>query len=429
MHYEGAMLTLTDTEVSDGRGRMGLGDLPNPQPGCAVRLTGATPIMERLWRIALADIESNIVEAAGGRFFGAGRQFGVVVFTRDISYAGMLGLNDLYPDVMLSSMRHCRDLRRRVGLRLSEPYVLDAIDAPWVRTTYRTEGELQAEWGTASVARRSDDVVWLWATADLIERQGWADEWLWFYRTGCEFFETFYEPFFDERDGLYRGQASFIDVHYQPHGKATGYPEAWDAQDCILVKALSTNCLYYLGLGAMAKAAEQVGEASEARRWAGRAERLKQAIRRELRHPDGYLVYYKDKHGELTDRREALGSALAVLSGVVSGSESDWALGGYPVTERGVPLFEPFFESDRWYHNNSSWPFVDTFFLRALEMADGGERLALSAALAAQSCTAEGTFYEVRDFRTGEPKGSESQLWTAAAFVDVCRRAGLVAGT
>ena len=80
---------------------------------------------------------------------------------------------------------------------------------------------------------------------------------------------------------------------------------------------------------------------------------------------------------------------------------------------------------DRPYvRNNSSWPFVDTFFLKAMELADGQSHVALNAALLAHSCMGEGTFHEVIDYRTREAKGSARQLWTAAAFIDVCQRAG-----
>ena len=98
----------------------------------------------------------------------------------------------------------------------------------------------------------------------------------------------------------------------------------------------------------------------------------------------------------------------------------------YPVTDGGVPLFHPFFAEADWYHNNSSWPFVDTFVLKALEMTDGTSHVAQNAALLARTCTSDGTFYEVTDYRTRKVRGSGSQLWTAAAFVDTGQRAGLL---
>ncbi len=67
-------------------------------------------------------------------------------------------------------------------------------------------------------------------------------------------------------------------------------------------------------------------------------------------------------------------------------------------------------------------PFVDIFF----EQSDGVDRSAQNAALLGRTCVEDGTFHEVTDDRTREVKGSGSQLWTAASFVDVCRRAGLL---
>lgn len=151
--------------------------------------------------------------------------------------------------------------------------------------------------------------MWIWAAKDLIERHSLNEKWEWLYETGKRWFSDFYRPFFDPRDGLYRGQASFVDIHF---------------------------------------------------------------------------------------------------------------------TDGGTPLFHPFFPRDDFYHNNSSWPFVDTFLIKAMETADGVNRTALNAALLARTCVDDGTFHEVTDYRTRAVKGSGSQLWTAASFIDTCRRAGLI---
>ena len=105
MHYNKAPLSLTDTSITDALGTIELKELPEPQPKCAVRLKGTTPLVERLWRIALSDIEKNVVETPDGCYLGAGKSFGVTVYTRDISYSGILGVNALYPDLMLNSIR------------------------------------------------------------------------------------------------------------------------------------------------------------------------------------------------------------------------------------------------------------------------------------------------------------------------------------
>jgi glycogen debranching enzyme len=98
----------------------------------------------------------------------------------------------------------------------------------------------------------------------------------------------------------------------------------------------------------------------------------------------------------------------------------------YPITDGGVPLLVPFFPTPRFYHNNSSWPFVDKFFLRAWEKTYRVDRTALNAALLARTCRPDGMFREVVHFRSKKPQGSRNQLWTAASFIDVCKRASIL---
>ncbi len=423
MYYNEPPLTLDDSTITDARSTISVEDLPDPEPECRIRLRHTTPLMERLWRIALADIENNIVQADGRRYFGAGSKFGAMVYTRDISYSGILGLNALYPELTLDSIRHTRRVRSELMFRVSSGCTIDGIDVPWVEENI-SEPAFIKTYNTNSYTRRTDDVVWLWAAGNLLEEQGWEEEWSWLYETGKDFFAQFYDPFFDPDDGLYFGQASFIDVHFTDR-KTTGYPQDWTIQDCVKVKSLSTNCLYVLALDVMADAACRVNKNTEAQEWQRRRDNLKDAIRTELRHADGTFAYLKDRHGTLQQRREALGSALLVLSDVLTEEEAQAALRGYPVTDAGIPLFHPFFERDDFYHNNSSWPFVDTFFLKALEQSDGVDRTPLNTSLLARTCVGDGTFHEVTDYRTKEVKGSGSQLWTAAAFIDTCRRAGL----
>jgi len=164
----------------------------------------------------------------------------------------------------------------------------------------------------------------------------------------------------------------------------------------------------------------------EADGWRRRAKELKNAIRSELRNEDGTFAYFKLPDGSLEPRREALGTALSVLFGVVEGEEAARALKDYPVTDAGVPILHPFYPHDGCYHNNSSWPFADAFFLMALEKADAVDRTGQICALVARTCRPDGRFHELVDFRDKSIRGSTSQLWTAAAFLGTCMRAGLV---
>jgi len=316
-------------------------------------------------------------------------------------------------------------MRQKLGFMVSRDHVADAIPVDWQRTEL---GELDflKKHHTNSYTRRTDDVVWLWCVEDLFTANPIIAEWQWAYDMGHYCFDRFYQPFHDPADGLFRGQATFVDIHHGLDHKGTGYPEEWSTQDCVLIKATSTNCLYVKGLEVMARISEEVGKRDEAAQWRERAQALRQAIRAQLRRPDGTFAYYKDREGRLAERRDALGTAFSVLMGVVTGEDAVAACRDYPVTDAGVPLFLPFFPTARTYHNNTAWPFVDTFFIKALEQSDGQARTAQNAALLARTCRG-GTFHEWVDFRTKAVRGSGGQLWTAAAFVDTCRRAGWAA--
>jgi hypothetical protein len=317
MHYKHGVLELTETSVTDALGTIRVGDLPDPQPRHPLRLSGVPPLFERLWRIALSDIEANIVTVAAGTYFGAGTDFGPAVYTRDISYAGVLGLNRLYPDIMRSSIEYSRALRREVGFAVPRGHVVAEIDVDWKEQDL-SGAEFLAKYHTNCYTRRTDDVIWLWAMGDLLVGGSTREDWQWVYDTGWEFFETFYMPFFEPSDGLFRGQSSFVDVHFDGF-KATGYPQDWSIADCVMSQATSTNCLYVKGMETMTRACMEIGKMDEANEWITKGQELSSEIRRYLRMPDGHFVYLRDRDGAVQQRRHALGEALAVLFGIVSG--------------------------------------------------------------------------------------------------------------
>lgn len=413
-------LALGETRLRDALGAITLDDLPDPQPTNPIRLKDPTPLMERLWRIALSDVEKNIVRDGDSEYFRAGAAFGPTVYTRDISYAGVLALNRLYPAVLRKSLEHTRRVRLEMGFTVSRHHAIDGVDC---RVVDLTEEEFKDRYHTNSYTRRTDDVVWLWAAEDLVARAGLTDDWEWLYETGKACFERLYEPFYDADDGLYRGQASFIDVHFADR-KATGYPQEWSVNDCLRIQAGSTNCLYARGMHAMARAARALSRNGDAVDWAARAERLRDAIRRHLVREDGTVAYFRHPDGTLEPRREALSTAFAVLLDVLPSDRAAAAFLNYPVTDAGVPLIHPPLPTDEFYHNHSAWPFADTFFLWAREKATGVDETAHTGALLARTCRHDGTFHEVVDLRDKTIHGSGSQLWTAAAFLHTCLRAG-----
>lgn len=403
--------------------RQGLPPPPVATPRHPERLAGAGPLTQRLWASALDDCERNIVSVGDDRYFGAGATFGAKVFTRDIAISGLFGLNRLHPELMLASLRYTRRLRWRMGFAIAHGYegMRAVADAPW-EVVAASEPELLARFHTNSYARRTDDVIWLWAAADLFHGCPEIADWAWLLAEGERFFTNFYQPFHDPESGLYRGQSCFVDVHFVGH-PATGYPQDWSIADCVAGFATSTNALYVQGMRCLALAAQHCGDTARAAHWRRRADELADAMRRLLRRDDGGFAYLRDRHGRLDQRRHALGEAWAVELGIVAGEAARRALEGYPADARGVPLFAPCFSPDRFYHDNSSWPFVSAWHCRARAAAGLDDAMTDCAGMLAYAC--RNGFQEVIDTRDWSVRGSAHQLWSAAAFCDLCRRAGL----
>ena len=424
--YEIPGLKLTATSITDSLRTVVLADLPEAKHTNQTQLRNATPITLKLWDMALHDVETNIVSTdKREKYFGAGRVFGMTVYERDISFSGLLALNKLYPKIMLSSLKYTRDLRLKLGLQVSKGLAVNEIKGNWIEDKAMTQKDFVQKYHTHPYTRRTDDVVWIWAAYDLFENNPAIADWPWLYATAKACFQELYNPFFDSSDGLYRGQAAFIDIHEIDH-QTTGYPQNFTQSDCVLVKALSTNSLYYQALKNMASVCKKIGKEEEGIQWLKKAENLRHAILKNLRFKDGSFTYFKDKNGILQPRREALGTALAVITGVVKGKDAQKCLANYPFSWAGVPLFYPFYtDNNGVYHNNTSWPFVDTFFMWAKEIADGKDYTSQNAAMMARITKGE-SFREIVNWKTKEPSRSKNQLWSAAAFMNTCLRAGLV---
>jgi hypothetical protein len=323
-----------------------------------------------------------------------------------------------------------------LGHKVSAPHVIKEIDAPW-EVIAEVDKEVMAKYKTNSYTRATDDVVWLWAADDLFTFRPAIADWKWMLENGEHFFKVFYGPWFDPGDGLYRGQPLFHDI------TSSAYPGGMTIADCVLLKALSTNCLYYRGVLAMANACEKCGRpTAEKEQWLDRAAALKAAIQKVFIKPDGTLAYYKDRQGKIMPNREILGTAFAVIFWIVEGTAAKAACADYPMTDKGLPLFAPFIPGNSGPHNLASWPFCDTFFLWGKSVADGGDYTDQNAALLGRSLGTAfrlkkakegetwdagfGSFHEKIPLPDGLIDGSGHQLWSAAAFLNVCVRAGLV---
>lgn len=439
-------LELAEDALRDPLGVVQLPDLPEPAGASDLPTTpaGLTPLEARWWQIACADLRANIVE---GRYFGAGREFGPTVFTRDIALSAVLALNQLHPELMWQSLKFDRELRFHVGWKVIRTSSAPDIESlPFERTPHDYHSFVAA-YRTGDFSRRTDDVVWLWAAHDWLRQNpklATETAWRWVYETGARCFAEFYDHFFDGADGLYRGQSCFVDIMMCGYPSETGEPPPGDASDffvghvddpkdssrwrfgrrpaslraSIMGKAASTNALYVLGLGALADIAQRFGLSKENETWRHRQDELRTAMRREFFTPGGRVNYRKAESGEVDRRQHALGTALVVLAGVVSHAEAERALDSLPRKWGGVPLFDPFYaDNPHVYHNRSAWPFVDALVHKADFLVRPTETVrARWIALAGRACRDGGGFRELVEAESGRLIGSKHQLWSAAGY-------------
>lgn len=420
-------LVLGSDRLSDPLGTIHTSDLPEVMPRIPHRLHGATPFLARLARCALHGAEGNLLSGPEGTWYaagGLGQGWNGNVFTRDICFSGVLGLNLAFPAELWRSLRHAVRQRLAHGLRCNAEHAIDGLPC---QIEADPAPEAKARQRPHPLIRRTDDVLWLWCAGELAGRAAEpAPAWAWIAEQGRRCFTELYQHFFVPDIGLYRGQASFVDVG------ASGYPEAFGRRckaaynRTIAIMPASTNALYYRGLQVMAAACRACGEAAEAADWEQRARALRDAFRRELLRPDGTVAYYRDQDGSLSDRQHTLGTAFAIRLGLLAPEEAPAAVAAYPLEWWGVPLIHPFYPHDQAYHNHSAWPFSDAFLLQARAQALGEDVDGLLLAYCARSCRNGRVLAEWTDARSGLASGVSWQLWTLAPVLGTLIRRGVL---
>ncbi len=424
-------------------------DIAAFQMGADDVFSGLPPIYTAWAHQAMDDVRLNVVEE---RYLGAGSFFGSTVFTRDTALSGVLSLNRLQPQLMRESLRYDRELRLKIGWKsLSHSSAVATVPELPFEDSGLDEKAFMETYRTNEFARRTDDVVWMWGYLDWLRTNDpGMEEWLWFYETGGECFERFYDLFQDLADGLYRGQSCFVDImmcgyrvhhgppvagdlsHFKlPHIDDASNREKWDLpftpitlRDSVLQKAASTNALYVIALNGLAEAAERLGFQEASRQWHERAHRLRQAMRKCFLQGDGSVAYTLYADGELDMRLHPLATAFWVLAGVLEGGEAYRALARHPLESWGVPLYTPFYEENpHCYHNRSAWPFVDAFhFLAQWSLRPDEDVLRTWLVLNGRACRDRRGFRELLNMDTGELIGSAHQLWSAAGYLGALMR-------
>lgn len=273
------------------------------------------------------------------------------VWTRDTSYAVDLGLAQINPQVAKNSLLFKLSKRR------------DATQTLGPETT-----EIVQDTGSGgSWPVSTDRVVWARAAFELLKYLD-GDERTQFLNDAYTAIRNTIEndrlAAYDDHDGLYRGETSFLDWREQT------YPD-WMKDTVVHIamsKTLSTNINHWKILDVAAKMAVELSKAQDAARYAGWADGLKQHIKSDLWLKDAGL-FSMMKMTELDQapvrRYELLGEALAIQDGIADKVQTTSILQNYPHTAAGAAVVWPQMRGVKVYHNRAIWPFVSSYLIKA----------------------------------------------------------------
>ena len=170
--------------------------------------------------------------------------------------------------------------------------------------------------------------------------------------------------------GLVKGETSFIDWREQ------SYPKWMQTADIYNSEALSTSVVQAAALRALADMATDLGHKDEAKEYAAEADRIAEAVNRDLWMADkGYYAMYN--YGRtapvLNPRAETLGESLAILWDVADADRARTITENNPTTPFGAPVFFPQISDMPAYHNNALWPWVAAYWALANAKAGNEE--------------------------------------------------------
>ncbi|MGZ9157634.1 MAG: hypothetical protein ACXW36_02080 [Nitrospira sp.] len=235
---------------------------------------------------------------------------------------------------------------------------------------------------------------------------------------------------YDFRDGLYRGEQSFLDWREQT------YP-SWTANSVVHIgmsKALSTNVNHWRILDVAAKLADETGLTAARDKYRAWADALKTAVNDQLWLASTGL-YSTMKTTELdpsaTRRYDLLGEALAIIDGIADSTKAASILQKYPHTVAGAPVSWPQIRDTKIYHNRSIWPFASAYWMKAAalskndQVANHNLKSLMRGAALNLSNMENFEFISLSAMANDpdSPKGygpdidSEAQLWSVAGYL------------
>ena len=336
------------------------------------RLRSGNSMLDALFALAVTELNENKVSAIRDysmnnnqpidcECFETGANWHYV-WTRDTAYAVHSGIAFLEPQRSKNSLKFkISEPKSIVGGKLNKQIVQDTGSG--------------GSWPVST-----DRVVWMLGAYETLKNLD-GSEYEEFLQESFEAIKNTLEAdrlyVFDENDGLYRGEQSFLDWREQT------YP-LWTAQNTKHIgmsKTLSTNILHHIALNLAASLAEELHENAYVETFRSQAWFLLQAIKSAfyIDMPElGKKTFASMKTTFLdyskVDKRDLLGLSLLILGtneAIAEGNKEMAAeifsgiLEEYPVTEAGPSVIFPQEPQRKIYHNRAIWPFVTSYALRA----------------------------------------------------------------
>jgi len=345
------------------------------------RFSSGYPIIDAVYRMALDDCLKCVGDEGA---LSAGGSFGVWV--RDTAYATLLSTALVFPEATRRSLEATviegETVRPEQLYAVHEgiPYSMSDFVA-WIPAAWeyaKTTGDLEF------IERHYDEMV---GTVELATREK-----------------------FDPVDGLYTGGCSFFDGH-------NGYPVGTLGRN--ILKGTSTNVLHYAANMAVAEMGAVLEKSTDERfTYLRRAYAIKDAANDKLwLAARSFYAQLKVGGGRLEQRSEGLGQALAILAAVATRGRADRMLQSVPDSEWGIPSVWPIYGNRPLYHDQSVWPFVESFWALANAKMGDPDRLMKGIAALTRMAALELTFKELMRLYDGDGVGSNNQLWSAAGYL------------
>ncbi|MEU8824608.1 hypothetical protein [Streptomyces sp. NPDC048636] len=328
------------------------------------------------------------------------------VWTRDVSYSADLGLTPADPERM----------RNTLAFKLSD------------RRDGSGDTQIIQDTGTGgSYPSSSDRVVWALGASEILdwlpdgEREPFARK---AYDAIRNTVEHDRKVVYDPRQGLYKGEHSFLDWREQ------SYPD-WTKDDVATIatsRSLSTNVVHRAAIDAAARLAADAGDTAAAAKYRRWATRLTSAIRSAFWLPEqGQFSQMLTTELDTSPvrRYDALGTSLAVLTGVATPRQARQAVAHYPQTPYGPSVLWPQQQGVPAYHNNAIWPFVTAYLMRAAAKTGNDGVATLQARSLVRGAALFGTNKENINLLDGGTKteiNSDRQLWSVAGMLSMVQQ-------